>query len=39
MQTQNVIQQAPGGAGQMESPLAPGTISVKASVTVSFEME
>ena len=39
MQSQNVVQQAPGGGAEMEGPLAPGTISVKASVTVIFEME
>jgi len=37
--SQNVIQQAPGGGSDTEGALAPGTISVKASVSVTFELE
>lgn len=37
--TQNVSQLAPGGESGGEGPLAPGTISVKASVSVTFELE
>lgn len=39
MQSQNVVQQAPGGSAEAEGPLAPGTISVRSSITVTFEME
>lgn len=38
MMTQNVVQSAGGGGGQAQG-IAPGQISVNASVNVQFEME
>ena len=39
MASQNVVQNAGGGSATQDGPLAPGTLSVRADVTVTFELE
>jgi hypothetical protein len=37
--SQNVMQNAPGGVSSQDGALVPGTLSVRADVTVAFELE
>jgi uncharacterized protein YggE len=36
---QNVVQSASGGGAGQEGPLAPGSLSVRASVSITFDLE
>jgi uncharacterized protein YggE len=37
--SQNVSQSAPGAGSGQDGPLAPGTLSVRANVTITFALD